>query len=235
MTDEPIPNADIDELIVAQWGDHQRPIKADLREFARRVLALPATRPSKDAAASHSQAPAEPLSYDRIAEAWHKLTGGFDHPTDDFEAGFRTAVRAQAPAASPPPTEPIATVIKRHSFVTGQDRYLIEPHAGVDLSEFAHQQLFPRAALTSTVAAASPESAWVSVDVQLPPKFTEVLVAFKDCSLPACAQYTDNRSDIDGWCYPKENHGDGFDWTITHWMPLPELPERAASTGGEAK
>ena len=220
MTDEPIPNADIDELIVAQWGDHQRPIKADLREFARRVLALPATRPSKDAAASHSQAPAEPLSDEQMRDLvkecgldWRQgdmplfpgdTTNRYavlieavraqapilassdpeghrqaitDHaaeaqapsaaaslmnfvelcsrlPVKFIDNGYHgTAITAITPAASPPPTEPIATVVKRHSFVTGQDRYLIEPHAGVDLSEFAHQQLFPRATLTSTVAA----------------------------------------------------------------------------------
>ena len=74
----------------------------------------------------------------------------------------------------------------------------------------------------------SAEARWISVDDRLPEKFTEVLVAFKDCTLPACAQYTNNPHDIDGWCYPAENRGDGFDWTITHWMPLPITPAEAA-------
>lgn len=72
---------------------------------------------------------------------------------------------------------------------------------------------------------------WIDVEKLLPPKFTEVLIAFSDCTLPATGQYTGNlRDSPQGWCYPAENHGDGFDWTITHWMPLPLTPNELAAT-----
>ena len=65
---------------------------------------------------------------------------------------------------------------------------------------------------------------WIPVSERLPARFTEVLIAFAGCTLPATGQYTANVNDTDGWCYPAENRGDGFDWTVTHWMVLPDVP-----------
>jgi len=70
--------------------------------------------------------------------------------------------------------------------------------------------------------------AWISVEDRLPEKFTEVLVAFQDITLPSTGQYTGNHRDgPDGWCYPAENSGtanDGGEPVVTHWMPLPAAP-----------
>lgn len=85
----------------------------------------------------------------------------------------------------------------------------------------------------STDACSAALRSWVSVEERLPEKFTEVLIAFKDCTLPATGQYTGNlRDSPEGWCYPAENHGDGFDWTVTHWMPLPLTPKEIADATG---
>lgn len=74
---------------------------------------------------------------------------------------------------------------------------------------------------------------WVDVKRRLPRKNTEVLVFFKESSLPSTGQYTGRASDHKGWCYPKENRlwpGDHPDFpnggwpTVTHWMPLPPPP-----------
>lgn len=65
---------------------------------------------------------------------------------------------------------------------------------------------------------------WVRAADRLPPINTEVLIVFRGCSLPATGQYTGSPLDHDGWCYPSENSGDGTDWTVTHWQPLPEGP-----------
>ncbi len=70
---------------------------------------------------------------------------------------------------------------------------------------------------------------WISVEERLPPKNTEVLIAFKAVTIPATGQYTGSPHDRDGWCYPAENSptfqgDDPDDWTVTHWMPLPDTP-----------
>jgi len=77
-----------------------------------------------------------------------------------------------------------------------------------------------------------PVAQWVSVDERLPEKNTEVLIAFKDCELPATGQYTGSHHDHEGWCYPAENIDDRDNPpTVTHWQPLPLTP--AAAKGGE--
>jgi len=76
---------------------------------------------------------------------------------------------------------------------------------------------------------AKAEPVWISVEDRLPEKFTEVLIAFEESTLPATGQYTGHASDPDGWSYPWENHGDRFEcWTVTHWMELPATPKELA-------
>ncbi len=78
---------------------------------------------------------------------------------------------------------------------------------------------------------------WISCAAKLPPKFEEVLIAFRDSSLPATGQYTESERDNDGWCYPSENDPDEVG-PVTHWMPLPVGPwgkpatQRARKIGG---
>lgn len=64
---------------------------------------------------------------------------------------------------------------------------------------------------------------WISVDERMPPKFEEVLIAFRDVSLPATGQYTASSHDTWGWCFPSENDPEDTG-PITHWMPIPEHP-----------
>lgn len=70
---------------------------------------------------------------------------------------------------------------------------------------------------------------WTAVTDRLPDKHTEVLVAFAgQTSIPSTGQYTGSARDVEGWCYPDENRNsrdDGKDPVVTHWMPLPEVPE----------
>ncbi len=73
--------------------------------------------------------------------------------------------------------------------------------------------------------------AWVSVRDRLPAKHTEVLICFAgQNTLCSTGQYTGSPYDTEGWCYPAENGGmrdDGEDPVVTHWMPLPEVPQSA--------
>jgi len=88
-----------------------------------------------------------------------------------------------------------------------------------------------RAALAAAPAVSAP-AGWVSVNDRLPPKYTEVMIAFAGSALPSTGQYTDNKRDSeDGWSYPSENSGDDTDWTVTHWRPLPEHPEARRFAG----
>lgn len=64
---------------------------------------------------------------------------------------------------------------------------------------------------------------WVSVEESLPVKNTEVLIAFRDSTLPATGQYTASKHNTDGWCFPGENDPEEVG-PITHWMPLPDPP-----------
>lgn len=71
-------------------------------------------------------------------------------------------------------------------------------------------------------------SQWISVDERLPELHTEVLIAFAESSLPATGQLDRKRRHPGEyeWLYPAENgnwHSDS-DWTVTHWMELPEHP-----------
>lgn len=64
---------------------------------------------------------------------------------------------------------------------------------------------------------------WISVDERKPEKNIEVLIAFRDVTLPATGQYTASPHDTWGWCFPKENDPEDTG-PITHWMPLPAAP-----------
>lgn len=96
--------------------------------------------------------------------------------------------------------------------------------------------LMPRKVLTllaeckaSAALTGKPADGWIPVTERLPEKFTEVLVAFAgQVTLPSTGQWTGNPHDHDGWCYPAENNGicdDGSDPKVTHWMPLPDVPQ----------
>lgn len=80
-----------------------------------------------------------------------------------------------------------------------------------------------------SAAATAGADGWVAVADGLPEKFTEVLVAFAgQVTLPSTGQWTGNPHDHNGWCYPAENNGicdDGSDPVVTHWMPLPDVPQ----------
>lgn len=69
-------------------------------------------------------------------------------------------------------------------------------------------------------------SAWINAETQKPPLNTEVLIAFRDSSLPATGQYTASVYDTWGWCFPGENDPEETG-PITHWMPLPPPPSGA--------
>ena len=74
---------------------------------------------------------------------------------------------------------------------------------------------------------------WIPVDVRLPPKDVEVMIAFVgQSSLAATGQYTNNAMDHGGWCYPQECRVDaeeGLEWPlVTHWRPLPDIPKGGA-------
>lgn len=91
--------------------------------------------------------------------------------------------------------------------------------------------------LPAQLAGAAPQPAvaagWVSVKDRLPDKNVEVLIFFKQSSLPSTGQYTGLAMDPDGWCYPteaklwpgeSEEMPDGGYPTVTHWQPLPPAP-----------
>lgn len=81
----------------------------------------------------------------------------------------------------------------------------------------------------------SPSAGWIAVTDRLPETCVEVLVAFAgQCALPSTGQYTGSANrDMGGWCYPAENNGtgdDGSDPVVTHWMPLPDVPDAETMT-----
>ena len=104
--------------------------------------------------------------------------------------------------------------------------FMREPVADIDAKLRA---LNVARAECADAAQATPVAGWISVDDSLPPKFTEVLVAFAgQNTLASTGQWTDNhKHDVRGWCYPAENRGctdGGDDPVVTHWMPLPDVP-----------
>lgn len=66
---------------------------------------------------------------------------------------------------------------------------------------------------------------WRSVEDELPPMNTEVLVAFDTRPLPATAQLTMHKG-MRQWLWPAENDATEGEEpvSVTHWMPLPDHP-----------
>ena len=81
----------------------------------------------------------------------------------------------------------------------------------------------------AAASSGKPADGWVSVAERLPEKFAEVLIAFAGQSaIASTGQYTGSPHDKNGWCYPAEDNGicdDGSDPAVTHWMPLPDVPQ----------
>jgi hypothetical protein len=139
-------------------------------------------------------------------------------------------------------SQPVADVQAEGSYpalpepeVYHQDTYTEDQITGYDADQM-------RAFADATVAHRQQPSGWISVLHSLPPKNTEVLIAYDCSSLPATGQYTGDKRDVDGWCYPSEDRNigpDNRDPIVTHWMTLPEVPaeahrqQQAAAKGGE--
>jgi hypothetical protein len=90
-------------------------------------------------------------------------------------------------------------------------------------------------------APSAPSAGWISVDVVLPPKNTEVAIWFAESTIPSTGQYTGLQADPNGWSYPSENylspgehpnHPEGGDPTVTHWMELHAPGAAQAKEGG---
>jgi Protein of unknown function (DUF551) len=104
------------------------------------------------------------------------------------------------------------------------------------------QILALRARLEAPAAAlAAPSAGWISVDVALPPKNTEMAIWFAESTIPSTGQYTGLRADPNGWSYPSENylspgehpnHPEGGYPTVTHWMELHAPGAAQAKEGG---
>lgn len=77
-------------------------------------------------------------------------------------------------------------------------------------------------------------SEWISVDERLPDGYGSFLVAFKSklhwktewvyCVGVAIYNVSEIPS-VNGWDFEIE---DGYEYIITHWMPLPEAPKGGA-------
>ena len=91
---------------------------------------------------------------------------------------------------------------------------------------FTHTALYTGEQLVAalTTQPQAQPTGWIRVEDRLPPKFEEVLVFFRDGTLAATGQYTDNQHDHDGWCYPAECHAEDEWPVVSHWMPLPATP-----------
>lgn len=88
-------------------------------------------------------------------------------------------------------------------------------------------------------AIASMAADWISVDEQLPPLNTEVLVAYQNDSLPSTGQYTASPHDDGGWCCAIEDEPK-YVGPVTHWQllpapPTPQDPPIAALAAKETK
>lgn len=81
-----------------------------------------------------------------------------------------------------------------------------------------------------------PAAQWRSVDDELPPLNTEVLVAFDTRPLPATAQLCMHKG-MRQWMWPSENDPTEGEEpvSVTHWMPLPDHPheERFGGIGAQ--
>lgn len=98
-------------------------------------------------------------------------------------------------------------------------------HQGNDLCDMALAYLDAQASGAQSGTAAACQ--WVATSERLPELNVEVLVAFKETTLPATAQRVCFRTTAPGeyeWLWPKENDMDGEPLTVTHWMPLPAAP-----------
>jgi len=84
--------------------------------------------------------------------------------------------------------------------------------------------------LDATIDSVRDRFKWISVNERLPEKNIEVFIAFAgQCALASTGQYTGNRHDAAGWCYPAENAGCPWesDPVVTHWMPMFDVPQKA--------
>lgn len=117
------------------------------------------------------------------------------------------------------------------------ENWLDAMNAAANGEAFDTEGLLPFTA--GTVAA--PSAGWISVDVALPPKNTEVAIWFAESTIPSTGQYTGLRADPNGWSYPSENypspgehpnHPEGGYPTVTHWMELHAPGAAQAKEGG---
>lgn len=88
-------------------------------------------------------------------------------------------------------------------------------------------------AVEAALTTRAPDAGWVKVCERLPEKNVEVLIAFRDVSLPATGQYTASPHDTWGWCFPGENDPEDTGPVIA-WQPLPAHPTLPAPPAPEA-
>lgn len=78
------------------------------------------------------------------------------------------------------------------------------------------------------------KQAWISVDERLPEEYGDYLVAVKakklwetewEHGVSAACYVISEIPDVNGWHIEIE---DGYQYEITHWMPLPEAPKGVA-------
>jgi hypothetical protein len=121
-----------------------------------------------------------------------------------------------APASAVPAAKPAAWMNPRESFA---------PRAFIWNADERHPEYSVAVYASAPVAPGVAQDAarWISVDERKPPKYEEVLIAFRDTPLPATGQYTASPHDTWGWSFPSENDPEDTG-PITHWMPLPEPP-----------
>lgn len=63
---------------------------------------------------------------------------------------------------------------------------------------------------------------WVSVNDRLPEDISTVIVAVREIAKPTFAWYADL---ADSWHLLEKDFIKLKDFTVTHWIPMPELPE----------
>lgn len=94
--------------------------------------------------------------------------------------------------------------------------------------EQAKAYFWARKALRSTL---TPPNEWVSVEERLPEKKQDVLMLFKSGNM-AVGWWHDADEHITFWCaYTDDGFYTDCDDMPTHWMSLPEPPDRRPSEG----